>query len=210
MVTRVRDGGRSMQRAGIRSVLVALGVSLGTSSVGAAQPVPVGGTAPVVPLEIRVAVGLALTVFVGICMLALFQTYTHESLDAIRANAPVSLAIGIGVQLVFLIIAFGVGFVSVLPLMGLVTLPVWIALLVFYVAWGILGVISVGRFVVNRVASGGPWLGLLVGAVLVVAFQIVPFGVVPLFLIVSLGMGGAVRRHMGASTSERSVPSGRF
>ena len=210
MLAGVRDGGWSMQRAGIRSVLVALGVSLGTSGVGAAQPVPVGRATPMVPLEIRVAVGLALTVFVGICMLALFQTYTHESLGAIRSNAPVSLAIGIAVQLVFLIIAFAIGFVSVLPLMGLVTLPVWIALLVFYVAWGILGVISVGRFVVNRFASGGPWLGLLVGAVLVVAFQLIPFGVVPLFLIVSLGMGGAVRRHMGASTSERSVPSGRF
>jgi hypothetical protein len=210
MLARVWDGGRSMQRAGIRSTLVALGLSVGTSGVGAAQPMPVGRTAPVVPLETRIAVGLAATVFVGIWMLALFQTYTHESLDAIRANVPVSLAIGIAVQLAFVTLAFAVGFVSVIPLMGLLTIPVWIALVVFYVAWGILGVISVGRFVLNRFTSGGPWLGLLVGAVLVVAFQIIPFGVVPLFLIVSLGMGGAARRHMGASTSERSVPSGRF
>ncbi|WP_227738936.1 hypothetical protein [Halorientalis pallida] len=130
--------------------------------------------------------------------------------DPVPLSAPVSLAIGIAVQLLFLLLAVAIGFVSVVLLMSLVTLPVWIALIVFDLAWGTLGVIAVGRFVANRAGRGGGWVGLLVGAIPVVVLQAVPFGVVPMFLIVSLGMGGAVRPHMGVSTSDRSVPSGRF
>lgn len=155
------------------------------------------------PGPVRALVAFALVLLVGGGLLWRFEAFVDRSIDATMARPLWAVGYGvaahatIGFAGLYLTTRFAQVDVSGWNAGGIgVLIGALLALLA-----GALGFSVVGTTLVGLLDDGGPWSGLIVGALVAGAVAVLDplFGGVAWVAIASLGIGGAVRRWVHAS-----------
>lgn len=155
------------------------------------------------PGPVRALVVFALVLLLGGGLLWRFEPFVDRSIDATLARPLWAVGYGVAAHAT---IGFAGLYLS--TRLGQVNVSGWnasgigvlIGVLLVLLA-GALGFSVVGTTLVGLLDDGGPWSGLIVGAVIAGAVAVVDpfFGGVAWVAIASLGIGGAVRRWVHAS-----------